>query len=221
MAFPLSAPALGLCSSKEKLRIKDYRHQATKEMDDSNDISKVTRLFARQNLHDVPAELLQKVTPEDRMESLHDVHGVFQPVQETEQFVQEKLNELRLYLRCDTSTPGEMREAYDQVAHESPQFVDNQLIKFLRADTFDVRKAATRVFKHFQAKKEFFGAELLGKEIQLKDLNELDQQVLNEGAVQLLNKRDRSGRAILTQFPRVCYYYPAAVSVSIGPTSRV
>lgn len=189
-------------------------------MEDSNDMSKVTRLFARQNLHDVPAELLQKVTPEDRMEGLHDVHGVFQPVEETEQLVQEKMDELRLCLRYDKFTPGETREAYDQVARESPQFVENQLIKFLRADAFDVRKAAIRVLKHFEAKKEFFGAELLGKEIQLDDLNELDQQVLQEGAVQLLNKRDRSGRAILAQFPRVCYYYPAAVSVSIDPTSR-
>ena len=180
----------------------------------SNDIIKVTRLFARQNLHDVPAELLQKVTPEDRMESLHDVHGVFQPVDETEQLVQEKLNELRLRLRNDTSTPAELRGAYDQVARESPEFVESQLIKFLRADAFHVGKAATRVLKHFQAKKEFFGAEKLGKELELGDLNDFDQQVLHEGAVQLLNKRDRSGRAILAQFPRVCYYYPASVSVS-------
>jgi hypothetical protein len=185
--------------------------------DGTDDMNKVTRLFARQNLHDVPAEVLKEVTPEDRMESLHDIHGVFQPVEETEPFVREKLEELRLQLRNDTSTLGEMREAYDQVFRESPEFVEDQLIKFLRADAFDVRKAVTRVLKHFQAKKEFFGAEKLGKELELSDLNWLDQRVLHEGGIQLLSKRDRSGRGIIVQFPRVCYYYPAQVMVRLDP----
>lgn len=190
------------------------------DMEDDGGISLVTKLFARQNLHDVPAALLQQITPEDRMESLHDVHGVFQPVEENPEFLDEKMHELREALCGPCLSGSDSREAYDEVVENHPDFVEDQLIKFLRADNFDVKKAATRVMKHFQAKKQFFGAENLGEELQLKHLNDLDRQALKEGAVQLLNKRDRSGRAIVAQFPRTCYNYPAEVSVSLKWTTE-
>ncbi len=183
------------------------------EIKEDQGVSVVTTLFARQNLHDLPTSLLEQITSEDRIESLHDVHGVFQPVHETQQLLDEKMDELRFEL-SGLASKSEFRDAYEQVARESPDFVDSQLIKFLRADAFDVKKAATRVIKHFQAKKQFFGAEKLGKELQFEDLNEIDRTVLNEGAVQLLSKPDRSGRAIIAQFPRICYFHPAEVSVS-------
>jgi len=71
---------------------------------------------------------------------------------------------------------------------------DTELLKFLRAESFDVKKAAIR-FKRFAD----FQQNLFGKEgrIRYSDLSQEDRKYLQKGFMQLLPQRDRAGRAIL------------------------
>jgi hypothetical protein len=112
------------------------------------------------------------------------------------------------------------REGYERAVSNSPDFVERQLLCFLRAEEFNVQRAAARCLKFYQAKLALFGPELVGKDLGLKDLSELERQALYEGAVQLLPKRDRTGRAILTLFARVGREYPVEVMVRVEEGQR-
>lgn len=58
----------------------------------------VTKLFAQQNIHDVPPAMLEDISSEDREESLYDVHGVLlttqRTMEETPELIRNKLLEL-------------------------------------------------------------------------------------------------------------------------------
>lgn len=186
-------------------------------------VKEIANLFAKQNLHEVPREKVEAVGPEDRMESLQDVHGVLEPVKETPELVQRAMDEVMAKLDeavvleglSNGDGPSAVRwEGYARAATEYPEFVKSQLIRFLRADAFDVERAKFRALKHFQMRLDYFGAGALGKELDLKDLNESDMLALQQGAVQLLKKRDRSGRAIIALFTHICWHFPSDVVVS-------
>jgi hypothetical protein len=71
------------------------------------------------------------------------------------------------------------------------------MLRFLRADGFDVNAAAERLGKHFAVKLELFGPELLAKDIVQDDLDEDDLKALYHGDMgHVLPFRDRAGRTI-------------------------
>jgi hypothetical protein len=182
-------------------------------------VQKVTKLFAQQNIHVVPSDRLKQISPKDRENSLYEVHGVSGLVKETPEFVQETLTRLKLELDTtssdtETSDSAVSRQGYDLAVQQSPDFVESQLLCFLRAESFDVSKAASRCLQHYQAKLHYFGFERLGKALGLSDLDEIDMQALKAGAVQVLKVKDRSGRAIIAQFPIVTRLYRVSVVVS-------
>jgi len=75
------------------------------------------------------------------------------------------------------------------------------LLKFLRAERFDVQKAATRVAKFFQMKADLFGIDKLTNDIIQDDLDEETMEVLYAGlAIQRLRETDQSGRTVLLRF---------------------
>jgi hypothetical protein len=184
------------------------------------EVQQVTKLFAQQNIHVVPSDRLQQISPKEREDSLYEVHGVSKLVEEPPEFVHEKITHLRLQLNKYTndiktgeSTPVS-RQGYDLAVQQSPEFVERQLLCFLRAETFDVRKAASRCLQHFQMKLMYFGFERLGKELDLNDLDEIDRQALTEGVVQVLKVKDRSGRAIIVYHAKTTRAYRVNIGVS-------
>jgi hypothetical protein len=178
------------------------------------DVEKVTKLFAQQNIHVVPSKRLQEISPKEREDSLYAVHGVTKLVEETPDFVQTKITLLKLELDTTSGDHSASHQGYDLAVQQSPEFVERQLLCFLRAESFDTSKAASRCLQHFQMKLEYFGFERLGKELDLNDLDEIDRQALEAGAVQVLKVKDRSGRSILVQFAIVARKYRASVLVS-------
>ena len=176
----------------------------------SHDVKEVTRLFAQQNIHDVPTGLLREVTGPDREKSLLDVHGVLQDIEETPSFVEKKFHELAIELQ----QRRDVLEAYNQVCLNFPEHVQTRWLSCLRAERFDVEKAATRVLKHYEMKCHLFGSDSLGRDLLWSDLDSNDHQALSDGATQLLKNRDQSGRHIICQFPEVGQHYTADRVVS-------
>lgn len=74
---------------------------------------------------------------------------------------------------------------------------DRFRIKFLRADLFDVKKAAARYLKCIDFLVNYFGLVALERPLYLKDLDKNEQKLLKEGGFQLMPSRDRFGRRII------------------------
>lgn len=195
--------------------------------DIGQEVSKM--MFAQQNIHDVPLARLQQISSKDREEHLYDVHGVLKPFEETPELIATKMAQLRLELvhphlqhreetgggdDVPTAAVTPKRDGYELALQQSPDFVDRQLLCFLRAKGFNVKRAAAHCLRHFDTKLELFGTEKVGKELELKDLDEVDREALEAGAIQVLRRKDQSGRAIIAQFPKVARKYPINVVVS-------
>ncbi|KAL3916510.1 MAG: hypothetical protein SGILL_005146, partial [Bacillariaceae sp.] len=78
------------------------------------------------------------------------------------------------------------------------QYVDDPSfrVKFLRAERFHVKNAATRLLRHFEEKKSLFGEHCLGRDVLLSDLNEGDMEYLECPGHQISSSLDKHGRSI-------------------------
>jgi hypothetical protein len=151
------------------------------------------------------ARELNQLSMEERELIYEEIHGVDKIIEETPEFVSERLAALDQELRKISFKP-----AYEQAKKMSEKYVTDRKFRlmFLRADYFDPNKAATRLVKFMEEKLKMFGPETLVRPLYLSDLNEDDRACLKAGALQALPVRDRAGRAILGNFrnliPR-CY----------------
>ena len=145
------------------------------------------------------AKEMNQMSIQERDRVLYDIHGVSEVITETPDLIEERLFELEVELHKIFPKP-----AYDQAMYSDPDYVlDTKFrLMFLRADLFDAKKAAARMVRYFRDKQNLFGNELLGKEIQLKDLNEFDRESLESGCSQFLPVRDMAGRTILYVEPK-------------------
>jgi len=64
-------------------------------------------------------------------------------------------------------------------------------LSFLRAERYDVEKAATRILDYFEEKRKLFGVDKLTSKIKIKDLDAVTRDCMESGQVQLLPGRDR------------------------------
>jgi hypothetical protein len=140
------------------------------------------------------AQELYKLSFQEREKVFSDVHGVSDVVEETQDFVAERLAGLESALANIDSKP-----AYDQAKQQDPDFVSNHdfLLKFLRADNFDPPKAAQRMIKYLDAKLVMFGPVRLAKKITLNDFTKEDMVVAQSGLGSILRLRDRAGRLVM------------------------
>jgi hypothetical protein len=71
-------------------------------------------------------------------------------------------------------------------------------LSFLRAEQFHPQRAARRMLRYYETKRRLFGTSLLCKHrIHLSDLDSEARKHLQCGRMQLLQERDRAGRAVL------------------------
>jgi len=70
-------------------------------------------------------------------------------------------------------------------------------LSFLRAEHYDVKKAATRLIDYFEEKRRLFGVDNLTTKIPVQDLDAETKDCLESGHFQLLPGRDRAGRAVI------------------------
>jgi hypothetical protein len=147
------------------------------------------------------AKEMADMSVQEREQSMNDIHGVSDVVDEEPSFVRAKMEEMEMELSKLTSNEG--KEAYMQAEAQNKEYVtcDKFRLKFLRAEMFNARLAAGSMVRFFDEKKKLFGADKLTKEIMLCDLDEDDQKFLERGICQILPQRDRAGRRIMTWMP--------------------
>jgi hypothetical protein len=152
-----------------------------------------------EDVEKIAANEMNQLSMESREQILYDLHGVSEKMpHETPDLLQSKLHELQIALDL---IPDEEKEAYNLATMLNPAYVSNRdfRLKFLRADLFDASRAAIRFTKHFQAKLELFGDDLLSRDITQDDLEKLGDKTLEclySGWFQELPIRDISGRLI-------------------------
>jgi hypothetical protein len=160
-------------------------------------------------------DMMQLATNE-RERVLNDLHGVVDVEKEHEppSFVATCLEKLEEELqKMKTGT------AYLQAEMQSKEYVTtkNFRMMFLRADNFNAREAAARLIRYFEEKLNFFGMEKLTKDIKLSDLDKEDMACLRTGFIQILTRKDSSGRTVLAYLKALRpTYKQGVVSWKIG-----
>jgi hypothetical protein len=154
---------------------------------------------------------LNQMTLKERELVYEEVHGVDAIIDESQEFVYERLEALDRELHQIPSKP-----AYEKAKKISKEYVTdrNFRLMFLRANYFDFEKAAVCLVKFMEVKLKYFGPEALARPLYLSDLDKDDKQVLKSGLIQFLPARDRNGRAIFGDFGLIntkCYKRPENV----------
>jgi hypothetical protein len=129
----------------------DGNSNADSEQISSKDVStmdNVTRLFARQNIHDVPTSRLYEISAEERMAVFQDLHGALEyNIIETPELVEQRLSELDRVL---LSLPYENTRALRQATVQNTGYVQSLKLSFLRTEQFHAERAAYRMAGHFE-----------------------------------------------------------------------
>jgi hypothetical protein len=141
---------------------------------------------------------MNQLSTEDREKVYYDLHGVSAEIEETPVMINASLSQIEVELQKLKS-----KEAYESAKLMDREYVQDRdfRLKFLRADRFNVKEAALRLARYFQAKLELFGLSKLVKDIVQDDLDEDDMEALYSGFTQNLPVRDRAGRAVTIWFP--------------------
>jgi hypothetical protein len=119
------------------------------------------------------------------------------------QLVQEednKLSELE-----DALNRIEEKPAYNQSYAQWDGYVTDPQFRliFLRAESYNPKKAAVRLVSFMEEKLERFGPDTLTRQLTIDDLNSHSRSLLiKKGVLQLLSSRDSSGRAIMLTYYR-------------------
>mmetsp|Transcript_46880 Transcript_46880/g.135084 ORF Transcript_46880/g.135084 Transcript_46880/m.135084 type:complete len:493 (+) Transcript_46880:339-1817(+) len=164
-------------------------------------VEEATQLFAQTNVHDIPSSRYMEISAEEREAALQELHGALDLVHETPEFLESKLVDLE-----EATSPLNpflegypQRKAYDLAVEQNSSYVKDLRLSFLRAEKFDVQKAAIRMFAHFETRSTLFeDPQVLGRDIRVSDFSSPDDKsLLERGFCQLLPHRDRVGRPII------------------------
>jgi hypothetical protein len=153
---------------------------------------------------------LQALPPEDQDQIYRDMYGESEPLEETQEMVQQKLAQLSQLLRA-RSREEEARayvlamEQAQEKQQQDPNRInvdsyyvasDDYQIMFLRSTNWDTIEAANKLVRFMQLKLELFGESKLSKRITLEDLDQDDRASLEAGCGTFCG-RDKAGRALI------------------------
>lgn len=184
----------------------EFQHPILEE--EENEVDQITQeeldaLFAR-DMYDLPTQ--------EREQVLQDIHGVSDALVENPELIQESRTALdqtlQSWIKKDQASSSKTTTkpkfgAYQRALQQNPAYVQSAKLQlqFLRADRWDVRRAADRMIRFFTAKEALFEPDRLAKTITIEDLSKDDLKALESGFLQLLPVRDAAGRAIVSGIP--------------------
>eukprot|EP00934_Nitzschia_sp_Nitz4_P003395 Nitzschia sp. Nitz4//scaffold132_size63325//47671//49446//NITZ4_006296-RA/size63325-augustus-gene-0.4-mRNA-1//1//CDS//3329535332//3385//frame0 len=180
-------------------------------------------LFAQQNVHDIPVDRLNQISAQERNQGFYDLHGViadnqamdeqkeplnglvgfatatggdnseFLPKEDPER-LREQIQSMHQQILHDTDP--QLAQAYCQAYQQNPEHVRSTTLGKLRAEEYKMNPAIHRTLRYYQTKRAYFGIEALGRDLLTRDLTPLDLMLLRTGFLQVLPKKDRTGRGI-------------------------
>jgi hypothetical protein len=146
------------------------------------------------------AKEMNQLSVKEREKILEDVHGIARVADEPQEFIEACLALLDKELDSISN-----KAAYDLASSMSNEYTSSKTrrLMFLRAESFDPCKAASRMVRFFDEKCELFGADKLTKDITLNDLDPDDIAALEGGCYQVLPEKDSAGRKVFCYFPKL------------------
>ena len=146
------------------------------------------------DLSSLIASELTKLSIEDRVKALEEVHGVVENIEEDPVEIKRLIEQVKEELKR-----LRYKQAYEKAAFLSSTYVNNPefVLHFLRTDNHNARHAAIRLAEHFKFKLDLFGEHTLVRDILYDDLTADEQLILNSGFVQTLPALDTAGRQIV------------------------
>ena len=142
----------------------------------------------------------------EKESAFNDLHGCPDIPKEDPERLAEQLAVLdgELRKKIDTNRSGqptgaEPSDAYIKAYFQDKAYVEDRKFRlaFLRAERYNVKKTARRIFSFFEQKLNLFGEEKLTEPILYQDLTEDDLYSLHSGALQMLPMKDKAGRTVL------------------------
>jgi hypothetical protein len=142
------------------------------------------------NLEEVASEY-DNLSKEEKDRAYRDLYGK-EPllIEETEEFISSRLSELHHALQ---SIPDDSKHSYHRALQLCPDYVNDRefLLLFLRADYFDVNKAALRLVKYWTAKEDAFGSNRTFHKLTLADMDYADLETIRTGGYIPIPKYDK------------------------------
>jgi len=145
---------------------------------------------------DVLASELSKLTMQERTKAMDDLHCVGEDLEETPSMIEQTLE------MVDEAVHLKHDEFYDMAARQNRAYVEDRSfrLRFIRANLHGVEKSVSQIYHFLRNKAKYFGAESLGRDITINDLNEEDRELLMSGIYHVQAERDQNGRVILYTF---------------------
>ena len=146
------------------------------------------------------AKEINQLSLAEREKGCYELHGVADVVEETPEFVEQCLCDLESEI-CKLE--DNKKNAYEMAKKVNPGYICGRSfrLKFLRADCFVTKKAATRLVGFLELKLELFGPKPIARELLLSDLNQDDMVLLQSGFFSVVPLRDSAGRTITVSVP--------------------
>jgi hypothetical protein len=173
------------------------------------------------------AQEFSKLSIVERQKALYDLHAVMNmddlrpPSPEIQHSL---LQQVQRTIREEL--PSSDKSAYEQAMQIDPSYVHDSkfVLKFLRTDGWDPKRAAVRLAKHFKVKLELFPSDMLCRDIAQDDLDPKTLDFLySSEIIHDLPLRDMAGRVITFIIPAPGYDVVSKVSygASGGTTSVI
>jgi hypothetical protein len=146
------------------------------------------------------AREMNQLSLAEREKAYRDLHGVADVVEERPEFVDKCLADLESEI-CRLE--DDKKNAYEMAKQVNPEYICGRgfRLKFLRADRFVSKNAATRLVSFLEEKLKLFGPKPLARELLLTDLDQDDMVLLRSGYNSILPLRDSAGRVIAVGIP--------------------
>ena len=165
------------------------------------------RHVSPRELENLIASDLQTSSYQERENIYADLHAVSQGIQESPEFIQAKIEQLKrelneMKLNSDGTTAAGTT-AYELAESISYDYVHNRKFQlmFLRSAMYDCRLAAEKFTTYMDQKLALFGIDYLCKDITQNELDMYDKEALDCGMfTKVPNIKDRAGRSICCLF---------------------
>lgn len=154
----------------------------------------------KNNLDDYISGALSRMSMEERETTYNEIHGVDVLPEESDDLVSQSLDAIYTKIGKLKDKSSMKNSLHALMLAESQDkscvYTKKEMLKFLRAERFNAKRAAVRLAEYYDLKLTLFGKEKLCRRITLLDLTENEQSFMKQGLQQVLPARDRAGRTV-------------------------